>query len=203
MATNLLILRHGNTFAPGETPLRVGARTNLPLVESGLQQAHAAGRWLKDNGIMPDVILSGPLLRHTKMAEIITQEIGYTGQVVISPLLNELDYGPDEAKPEDEVIARVGESALHAWNTQAIVPPGWPIDVDQLKANWATLAQQAQGKTVLLVTSNGTARFALSLLETPVTEDLKLGTGRFGWLKKSDVSNGWQLEKWNIKPTQE
>ena len=29
----LIIARHGNTFRPGETPTRVGSRTDLPLVE--------------------------------------------------------------------------------------------------------------------------------------------------------------------------
>ena len=28
-----MIVRHGNTFRAGETPTRVGARTDLPLVE--------------------------------------------------------------------------------------------------------------------------------------------------------------------------
>jgi transcriptional regulator GlxA family with amidase domain len=31
--TTLIIARHGNTFEDGETPRRVGARTDLPLSE--------------------------------------------------------------------------------------------------------------------------------------------------------------------------
>ena len=38
----LVIVRHGNTFRAGETPTRVGARTDLPLVEE--ERARSAGR---------------------------------------------------------------------------------------------------------------------------------------------------------------
>ena len=39
--TQLLIVRHGNTFETGETPRRVGLRTDLPLSSSGRKQANA------------------------------------------------------------------------------------------------------------------------------------------------------------------
>jgi 2,3-bisphosphoglycerate-dependent phosphoglycerate mutase len=41
-----VIVRHGNTFRAGETPTRVGARTDLPLVEE--ERARSAGRYLRD-----------------------------------------------------------------------------------------------------------------------------------------------------------
>ena len=41
-----MIVRHGNTFRAGETPTRVGARTDLPLVEE--ERARSAGRYLHD-----------------------------------------------------------------------------------------------------------------------------------------------------------
>jgi probable phosphoglycerate mutase len=34
MTTRIIIARHGNTFTKDQTPLRVGARTDLPLVET-------------------------------------------------------------------------------------------------------------------------------------------------------------------------
>ncbi len=42
--TRLVIVRHGNTFEAGETPRRIGARTDLPLTAAGLEQAEALGR---------------------------------------------------------------------------------------------------------------------------------------------------------------
>lgn len=46
----LVIVRHGNTFRAGETPTRVGARTDLPLVEE--ERARSAGRYLREKGIV-------------------------------------------------------------------------------------------------------------------------------------------------------
>jgi broad specificity phosphatase PhoE len=43
--TRIVIVRHGNTFEAGETPRRIGARTDLPLTADGQAQADALGRW--------------------------------------------------------------------------------------------------------------------------------------------------------------
>jgi len=45
--TIMLIARHGNNFDPGQTAVRVGIRTNLPLSASGRQQAINLGNYLK------------------------------------------------------------------------------------------------------------------------------------------------------------
>ena len=49
----LIIARHGNTFRPGETPTRVGSRTDLPLVEE--ERGRGIGRWLKQLGRNPEI----------------------------------------------------------------------------------------------------------------------------------------------------
>src|SRR5258706_236449 len=46
MTIKLLIARHGNTFGPGDIVTRVGT-TDLPLVESGLQQGRNLGTYLQ------------------------------------------------------------------------------------------------------------------------------------------------------------
>ncbi len=50
--TTLIIARHGNTFGPEDTPTRVGAHTDLPLVKSGQEQARKIGAWLKEQNIL-------------------------------------------------------------------------------------------------------------------------------------------------------
>ena len=40
----LIIARHGNTFRKGETPTRVGSRTDLPLVED--ERGRGIGKYL-------------------------------------------------------------------------------------------------------------------------------------------------------------
>lgn len=159
-ATRLLIARHGNTFGPNETPTRVGARTDLPLVASGQKQAKNLGEYCQANHLTPDIIYCSELKR--------TQETAQIAFPTIKPqslsIFNEIDYGPDENKTESEVIARLGQKALSQWNTSGIAPQGWVVDTKKIIQAWVqfadTILQQYFGKTVLVVTSNGIARFA-------------------------------------------
>lgn len=57
-----MIVRHGNTFRAGETPTRVGARTDLPLVEE--ERARSAGRYLREKGDCDRQGDFGPLKTH-------------------------------------------------------------------------------------------------------------------------------------------
>ena len=41
----IFIIRHGNTFESSATACRIGAGTDLPLVESGRAQADRLGHW--------------------------------------------------------------------------------------------------------------------------------------------------------------
>lgn len=69
----LVIVRHGNTFRAGETPTRVGARTDLPLVEE--ERARSAGRYLREKGIVIDKVISAPLKRTLETANYILEEM--------------------------------------------------------------------------------------------------------------------------------
>ena len=40
--TKLIVVRHGNTFNKGDTILRVGSKTDLPLTATGVQQGRKA-----------------------------------------------------------------------------------------------------------------------------------------------------------------
>lgn len=203
--TTLIIARHGNTFNKGETPTRVGARTDLPLVDSGRVQARALGNWMKQNGIYPEAVYSSQLSRTKETAELALKEAGYIEHVYPLAIFNEVDYGPDENKPEDAVIARVGEQAMKDWDEKAIVPQGWDFDPQACIENWKNFAQHIlddeQG-CVLVVTSNGIARFA-----PHITGDfegfsenftIKISTGAVGVLQ---FENGhWVVKDWNLKP---
>lgn len=57
------IVRHGNTFGPGEAMRRIGARTDLPLAASGLEQARSLGVTFADQGLTFDRTLAAPLKR--------------------------------------------------------------------------------------------------------------------------------------------
>lgn len=204
--TTLIIARHGNTFGPGETPTRVGARTDLPLVESGRAQAKKIGAYLREHRLIPDVVYASHLKRTVETAEIAIKESGVTNPIFQLDIFNEIDYGPDENKIEIDVVTRIGQEAIDAWNNDATVPDGWIVDPDQIIQNWHDFSDQVcafdDNETVLVVTSNGTARFAPHITgnfdDFRATHDIKLATGAIGILKHDD--NCWTVTDWNIKP---
>jgi len=204
--TTLIIARHGNTFGPGDTITYVGARTDLPLVEKGRQQARAIGKYLRENELIPDVVYASQLQRAQETAAIAITESGVTNPVYTLDIFNEIDYGPDENKTKEDVIARIGEDALEKWDEQGIVPDGWQADPDEIIRNWRDFAEQIRihndNETVLVVTSNGIARFVPRLTgdfeNFRKNHTIKLSTGAVAILKYED--NRWTVTGWNIKP---
>jgi probable phosphoglycerate mutase len=204
--TTLIVARHGNTFESGETPRRVGARTDLKLTESGRAQALKLGHYLKAHGMVPDVTYASALLRAQETAQIAVKAAGYRQPVYTLDIFNEIDHGPDENKTDAEIIARVGEEALKAWDREAKVPPGWNAEPAQIIANWQGFAKQVcmhdDNETALVVTSNGVARFAPYITGDyeafRAAHNIKLATGALSVFRH--VNGAWIVEGWNIRP---
>lgn len=204
--TTLIIARHGNTFEAGQTPTRVGARTDLPLVDKGRAQAALIGKYLKENNMIPDVVYSSNLKRTFETADIAVRESGVSNPIYQLDIFNEIDYGPDENKTEEDVIARIGENAINDWDERAIVPDGWAVDPQEIIQNWGGFADQIRAhndnETVLVVTSNGTARFAPYITGDyeafRAAYSIKLSTGALGILRFEE--GRWIVKGWNIKP---
>ncbi len=207
MSTRLLIARHGNTFAPGEIVRRVGT-TDLPLVESGLLQGYALGAYLKQERLIPDVIFTSTLQRTIQTAEQAQKAMGTQLPMENLSIFNELDYGPDENQPEENVVARLGKEALAAWEAQALVPSGWQVSPAEIITNWQHFAehlrQQYQGKTCLVITSNGIARFAPYLTGDfaafSAQYPIKIATGALCIFMNELGSSVWNCLGWNVKP---
>ena len=204
--TDIYIVRHGNTFDKGDTVTRVGARTDLPLSSSGEAQAEALGAYFRQE--CPEGFIlayCSPLQRTRQTAEIILKY--QKNRVTLEPpleFLREIDYGPDENQPEESVVERIGRQALNLWDQYAVAPHGWQVDPAQLKLEWknlfVSLGFDRQAGPVLIVTSNGIARFALDAVTNFEVEadSMKLKTGAFGLLRSDPDSI--ILERWNVRP---
>jgi broad specificity phosphatase PhoE len=198
-----VIVRHGNTFEPGEAPRRIGAATDLPLVESGREQAIRLGEHFAARGWRFDRLLASPLARTRETATLILARQDDPPAIEPCPWLAEIDHGPDENRTEPEVVARIGAAALAAWDAEGIAPPGWHVDAEARQVAWrAFFAARPPGMS-LLVTSNGAAR--LGLLADPglagqaaVLPSLKLATGAFGLLALEP--DGPRLLAWDERP---
>lgn len=201
-----VIVRHGNTFEKSETPRRIGARTDLPLTARGQEQARALGAFFAAKGWRFDRALISPLARTRQTAEAILAAQDQPVETASAEFLREVDYGPDEGKIEEEVLARIGQRALEAWEKTAAPPPGWIIAPEQRIAAWRALfaSEEARTGTTLLVTSNGAARFALLAQDDLAAQaerlgSLKLPTGGFGVIAR-DQKGGWRLREWGVRP---
>lgn len=207
MKTRLLIARHGNTFGPNDQVTRVGT-TDLPLVESGLQQGYRLGTYLKQHQLLPKVIFTSQLQRAIQTAEQAQSAMQTSLPIHPLAIFNEIDYGPDENQPEEQVVARIGKTALAAWETEARVPAGWNVDPQEIIRNWQTFAnqliQEHAGKTILVITSNGIARFAPYLTDDFVAfraqHSIKISTGAVCIFEKIPTRGPWTCIAWNIKP---
>ncbi len=214
--TTLIIARHGNTFEDGETPRRVGARTDLPLVEKGRLQARALGRYLKANNLLPDVTYTSTLQRTQETAKLALAEAGLKMPIYPLKIFDEIDYGPDENQTEEAVLARIGAQALRDWEDKGTIPQGWNVNTQEITKNWIeftteinknhdTITKQNLSihEIVLVLTSNGIARFAPHLAENRDfflhNYTLKLSTGCLGILRFSEEK--WTILDWNLKPT--
>lgn len=203
MTRRLVIVRHGNTFEPGEAPRRIGARTDLRLTAGGRDQAaHLAG-WFAAHGYHFDRALCAPLRRTRDTAETILSAQPLSPEIEASEILVEIDHGPDENQTEAAVVERIGAAALLDWDERGIAPDGWTVEYEARLAGWRALLADETASTTLLVTSNGAARFALFasaplLSRARQLPSLKLRTAAFGIIEIDGA--GPRLVSWDQRP---
>lgn len=203
----LLIARHGNTFDSGDTILRVGLRTDLPLSHSGQEQAESLAHFIADNYPTIDQIYCSELQRTEQTARFIQNNYpNKTPDIEVRSFLNEIDYGIDDGQPESKVVERLGRQALNDWENTTILPKGWLFDIDKtieaIRVFADDLVASNNQKTILVVTSNGVARFFTQLLNENARHTLegklKLPTASLSELQYDDIE-GWKCLFWGKK----
>lgn len=222
MTKRLIIVRHGNTFLPGQIPTRVGRGTDLPLVEE--KRGRAIGKYLLSQNIVLDRVYAAPLKRTMQTAKLALEEMKSSLEIIEEYQFSEIDYGPDENKTEDEVMLRLGnsysldnnivlesdEEILHygkqiveQWDNNGTVPNGWSVDVNSIKKTWIDFANSIkENETVLLCSSNGIIRFAPFILDITYEQfcadhSIKVATGSVSIFENSDGK--WICKEWNTK----
>ncbi|KPP81700.1 MAG: putative phosphoglycerate mutase [Oceanicaulis sp. HLUCCA04] len=206
----LILARHGNTFGPGDTPVWVGAREDLPLTEKGRLQSVQFGLALKEAGIVPARIIAGPLQRTANGAALAAAECGFERAVEIDPRLREIDYGSWGGRSDEEIAAHWGIQAIEEWRERSIVPDGagWSPAPHIIAGNARTILDDisrvaAPEDTVFLISSNGILRYFHALLGADAArpELAKIRTGH--WSIAATGPAGWMLQTWNVPPSAE
>lgn len=80
-AMNLFLLRHA------EAVPEASSDAERPLTERGAKQARAVGRFCRDHGILPDLVLSSPLVRARETARVVAGALQLVERVKIEDFL--------------------------------------------------------------------------------------------------------------------
>lgn len=121
----LVLLRHGQTVW-SESGQHTG-RTNIPLTDTGYEQARAAGERLREafpKGFDPDCIFASPLRRAQQTAQL----AGY-GDFKVLDEIAEWDYGRAEGRTRQEV----SEAGGFQWDVWRDGPRSLP---ESLEGDW-------------------------------------------------------------------
>ena len=105
--TVLTLIRHGET--DWNRARRIQGSTDIPLNDTGREQARAAGIALREgrDASMPVTVVSSDLSRARETAEIIAAELGVAGPRTYAGL-RERTYGDAEGLGVEEMLARFG-----------------------------------------------------------------------------------------------
>src|SRR5438132_4782147 len=99
---------------------------DVDLTEKGVEEARAAGRKLKAQGLSFDVAYTSALKRAQRTLDLILEEMGQTNIPIIrDQALNERDYGDLVGMNKDDARKKWGEEQVLIWRrSYDIAPPG-------------------------------------------------------------------------------
>lgn len=212
MRVELLLVRHGNTFGPGDAIVWVGKGQDLPLVESGRAQARRLRDALQASDWSPTAALSGGLKRQVEHLEIAT---GGTPEPSRVEALDEVDYGVWGGLSTEEIVERFGSEAVMGWNERSEWPKDadWPETREEVQARVRAFANAVAdgefGERVIACSSNGLLRWFLDLVpngfeDAVVSNSFKVRTGNVCRLiaqrPNSTGDVDWSIDRWNLAP---
>jgi uncharacterized phosphatase len=192
--TTIGLLRHGQTN--WNIDFRLQGVTDIPLNETGIEQAKVAGQVLStaaDFGQSWDLILSSPLSRARDTALMVSAALGIEG-VDIEDLLLERSFGEAEGLSHEEWKAKYDDTNH--------VPGGETLEQLEARA-WILLRQLAEnysGKRVLTVSHGALIRTLLRLVsqgEYP-REGERLGNACLSIFEHT-TENGWVVANYEPK----
>ena len=118
----LVLLRHGESTWNKEN--RFTGWTDVDLSERGREEAHAAGRLLKDGGYSFDVAYTSVLKRAIRTLWIVLDQLDLMWIPVTKDWrLNERHYGALQGLNKAETAAAHGEAQTKIWRRSYDIPP--------------------------------------------------------------------------------
>lgn len=183
----LVLVRHGQS-EDNARDLFSGLR-DPALTSLGVEEAHAAGRALRDLGLDFSDAFTSKLQRARRTLALILNELGQAGLPVhADPALNERDYGALAGLNKTDACARFGREQVRLWRKSydATPPAGESLATTAVRA-WAFYERAIaprlrEGGCVLVVGHGNTLRSMLMRLDEISAgdiEDVNIGTAEF------------------------
>ena len=118
----LVLLRHGQSAWNLEN--RFTGWWDVDLTELGVEEAHAAGRLLRDKGYDLDRCFTSVQTRAIRTLNMVLHEMGRSWLPVAKAWeLNERHYGALTGLNKAETVTKVGEEQVKVWRRSFDVPP--------------------------------------------------------------------------------
>lgn len=150
----LYLVRHGET--DWNLARRIQGSTDIPLNDTGRQQAAATGTLLARRHW--DAIYASPLSRALETASIISEHIGLDAPIPLDALV-ERNYGDAEGLADPELARRFpGDTVVPGRESREAV-------VERVLPALLELAEQHSGEAILVVSHGGVIRSILNTVD--------------------------------------
>ena len=173
---NLILIRHGqsqwnalNQFTGWKDP---------DLTAKGIEEAHNAGKIIKDLKINFDLVFTSALVRAQNTAEIILKEINQPLSTIKNQALNERNYGDLAGLNKDDARKRWGDDQVHIWRRSYDIPPPGGESLKDTGERVLPffmkeiLPHVCEGKNVLVAAHGNSLRSLIKFLDNISNEDI-------------------------------
>lgn len=158
----LLIIRHGRSLGDDENRVE-GGGWDAPLTQVGLEQASRLAARLREEGYQFDLLYSSPLIRTSKVAELISQALG--NEIVYDKRLEEMHTGIIAGKTIEDA-QRIHPKPEGGFRSYIRIHQG-ECHIDQIGRVlhfYSELMDKHMDKKVCIVTHGGTVNILLNLI---------------------------------------
>lgn len=173
---NLILIRHGqsewnalNQFTGWKDP---------DLTAKGIEEAHNAGKIIKNLKINFDLVFTSALVRAQNTAEIILEEINQSLSTTKNQALNERNYGDLAGLNKDDARKRWGDDQVHIWRRSYDIPPPGGESLKDTGERVLPffmkeiLPHVCKGKNVLVAAHGNSLRSLIKFLDDISDEDI-------------------------------
>jgi 2,3-bisphosphoglycerate-dependent phosphoglycerate mutase len=181
----LVLVRHGQS--EWNLTNQFTGWKDVDLTETGIREARAAGRALKQQGFRFQVGFTSALKRAQRSLDLMLEELGQKDIPVIrDQALNERDYGDLSGLNKDDARRRWSEEQVHIWRRSYEVPPPGGESLRDTAARvlpyyvQEILPHVLRGENVLVAAHGNSLRALVMVLERLSTRqilDRELATG--------------------------